>query len=130
MKNEPVLIVMLGHDKNLLAPRQWLLQTRGYRVLTTLTLADLAALPESRPVRLLLLCHSLSVAERSAAIACAQSRWPGSGHLQLVAEQGRAPDGILGQLLHTMDGPGRLITLVGDIIREQDAQRPPQARAS
>ena len=43
-------------------------------------------------------------------------RWPDVKSLTLEAETGRAPTGILGQLLHTMDGPGKLLSMVTELV--------------
>lgn len=116
MKSNQTLILMYGHEETLLATRQWVLQSRGYRVRVIGKLADIAAIPQMPPPRLLLLCHTLSPGEITSAIAAATSKWPEIQTLQLVEDHGRAPSGILGQLLHTMDGPGKLITMVGELV--------------
>ncbi|GAC1416302.1 MAG: hypothetical protein NVSMB62_05770 [Acidobacteriaceae bacterium] len=121
------MILMFGHNPNLLETRQWVLQSRGYRVVTAEALSAFESIPRSRTVSLVLLCHSLSPEERDGAIAISRSRWPGCLHLALEADHGRAPTGILGQLLHTQDGPGQLITKVGDLLETTPEQ---QARAS
>ena len=119
---------MLGHDEHLLATRQWVLQTRGYRVITAINGSILHSLPLTPPVQLLVLCHTLSPAECADAAALASIRWPEAKSLTLAAEPGRAPSGILGQLLHTMDGPGKLLTMVTELVGSsaelQRAQHP------
>ena len=107
---------MLGHDEHLIATRQWVLQSRGYRVVTASDTTVLTTLPLMPPVRLLVLCHTLSPEERDQAEALASTRWPDVKCLTLTAEPGRAPTGILGQLLHTMDGPGKLLSIVADMV--------------
>lgn len=116
MKDNQTSILLFGRDEHLLVTRQWVLQSRGYRVLTIGHLSEIASIPKVPPIQVLLLCHSLLPGEGAAAIAIATSRWPEIQSLALVAETSRAPAGILGQLLHTMDGPGRLISIVGDLI--------------
>jgi hypothetical protein len=116
MKSNQTLVLMYGRDETLLATRQWVLQSRGYRVRTIGKLADIAMTPQIPMPRLLLLCHTLSPGEITSAIAAATSRWPAIQKLQLIEDLGRAPSGILGQLLHTMDGPGKLITMVGELV--------------
>jgi hypothetical protein len=116
MKANQNSILMIGHDEHLLATRQWVLQSRGYRVITLVGLARFAAIPQTPPIRLLLLCHSLSEDEGEAAMVLAEARWPGIQGLTLGAEISRAPSGLLGQLLHTMDGPAKLVAMVGELI--------------
>lgn len=126
MRHEPTAVLIFGHDKSLLETRQWVLQTRGYKVIVVQDLNGIELLPSTRRVDLLLLCHSVPAPEREAAIAKVSRRWPGVRHLALTASQGRLPNGILGQLLHTMDGPDKLVSLVGAAMRDPE----PQAQAS
>ncbi len=116
MKSNQTLVLTYGHDETLQATRQWVLQSRGYRVRLIAKPADIVAMPQIPPPRLLLLCHTLSRGEITSAITAASSRWPEIQTLELVEDHGRAPSGILGQLLHTMDGPGKLITQVGELV--------------
>lgn len=128
MKSNPVVILILGHDKNLLETRQWVLQSRGYRVITASSLSAITASNQTKQVSLLLLCHSLNSGEHDAAIALARSRWPNIRHVSMVAEDIRAPNGILGNLLHTMDGPAKLISMVSEAMRPDAIT--PRAQAS
>jgi hypothetical protein len=67
-------------------------------------------------MKLLILCHSLSTDECNVAVALATARWPEIQSLVLDFDGSRMPDGLLGQLLHTMDGPAKLISIVSQII--------------
>jgi hypothetical protein len=116
MKKSQSSILIVGHDEHLLATRQWVLQTRGYQVLTVHEPATIQKVKLSAPVRLVVLCHTLCDTERELAIAAAETRWPGVKTLTLVAESGRTPSGILGQLLHTMDGPAKLLSMVTEAV--------------
>jgi hypothetical protein len=116
MRKNQSSIVLLGHDEHLLATRQWVLQTRGYRVLRVQDVSAVDKLPLMPPVRLLVLCHTLSKREREDASAAASIRWPGVKCLTLAVDPGRAPSGILGQLLHTMDGPAKLLSMVTELV--------------
>ena len=116
MKKSQSSILIVGHDEHLLATRQWVLQTRGYQVLTMHEPNTMQKVPLSAPVRLVVLCHTLSDSEREQATETANARWPGVKTLTLVAEPARMPSGILGQLLHTMDGPAKLLSMVNDAV--------------
>jgi hypothetical protein len=116
MKANKVSIVLYGHDERLLATRQWVLQSRGYRVLTVAHPAKIASIAQDLPVKLLILCHSLTPAECDYAVALATARWPEIQSLVLDFDGSRMPAGLLGQLLHTMDGPAKLIFAVSQII--------------
>jgi hypothetical protein len=131
MKSTKTSIVMYGHDQQLLATRQWVLQTRGYRVFIVPHPSKFASIPQNPPMKLLILCHSLTPEECGAAIALATARWPGIQTLTLDADGTRMPDGLLGQLLHTMDGPAKLISIVTELIGSstQAASRGPERAA-
>lgn len=116
MKADHSSILIFGHDEHLLLTRQWVLQSRGYRVLTASRLSQINSIPASPPMKLLLLCHTLRPTETAAAMSHARARWPGIKSLELIAEDSRAPAGILGQLLHTMDGPAKLVSLVDNLV--------------
>jgi hypothetical protein len=116
MKAKQPSILMYGHDEHLLETRQWVLESRGYRVVTMVHPSGFKVIPLMPPIRLLLLCHSLSPGECDAAIALASARWGGIKSLVLDADGTRAPSGILGQLLHTMEGPAKLISAVSKIV--------------
>jgi hypothetical protein len=116
MKTNQSSILIVGHDEHLLATRQWVLQSRGYRVLKTDRASKIASIPREPPVQLLLLCHSLSPLEKADAISLATARWPGIQTLSLAADSSRAPAGILGRLMHTVDGPAKLISMVDGLV--------------
>ena len=112
MKTNLNTILLVGHDEHLMATRQWILQSRGYKVLKVTHLPRIGALPREPAVRLLILCQSLSSREAATVTAVAKLRWPEIRTLSLGAEDGRAPGGMLGQLLHTVDGSAKLISQV------------------
>ena len=118
MKRSHSCIVLIGHDQHLLETRQWVLETRGYHVVSLLKVSSIRTIPSSAPVQLVVLCHTLSDKEREAGRAAIGTRWPGVKMLTLKVEPGRAPTGILGQLLHTMDGPAKLLSMVNELVGE------------
>ena len=117
MKHQPLTLLMFGHDEALMETRKWVLQSRGYRVVTVENLAGISAMSATTPVALILLCHTLSAAESETAVLLAHSRWPDAPHLALTEMSARAHGGILGQLLHSEDGPAKLISQVEDLVR-------------
>jgi hypothetical protein len=116
MKANKTSSVMCGHDQHLLATRQWVLQSRGYRVLTVAHPSKFASIPQNPPIKLLILCHSLSPEECDGATALATARWPEIQSLVLDSDGTRIPAGLLGQLLHTLEGPAKLISVVSQIV--------------
>jgi hypothetical protein len=115
MNSNPISVVIFGRNPQLLETRQWVLQSRGYRVFAISQISALRSVQSLSPA-LLILCHSLSSREREAATAFATSRWPAIKHLVLAADSSRNPSGILGQLLHTMGGPTNLLSMVGELV--------------
>ena len=116
MKDNQTSVLLFGRDEHLLVTRQWVLQSRGYLVVKINHLSEIPSIPRLPPMRVLLLCHSLLPGEAAAAIEIATSRWPEIQSLSLIVDGNRAPGGILGQLMHTMDGPAKLISLVGELV--------------
>jgi hypothetical protein len=116
MKGPQISILLYGQDAHLLETRKWVLQSRGYRVLTVLQLSEIELLPLTPAFALLIRCHSLSDAEGEAATALASARWPAIKSLILTADKSRSPTGLLGQLLHTMGGPANLLAQVAELV--------------
>ena len=116
MRKNQSSILIVGTDEHLNATRQWVLQTRGYQVVAVARPELIQRVAKEAPVRLVVLCHSLTEQECRRAADSAARRWPGVKHLVLTAESQRMPTGLLGQLLHTMDGPAKLLSMVSDLV--------------
>jgi hypothetical protein len=116
MKATQITILMYGRDAHLLETRKWVLQSLGYRVLAIQRLAELNHIPLTPPVSLLVLCHTLSSKEGADAIARANSRWPEIKKLALVRDNSKNPSDLLGQVMHTLDGPALLLNMVGQLV--------------
>jgi hypothetical protein len=116
MKSPQISITIYGRDARLLEARRWVLESCGYRVLTAMCLADLDRIPLTPPVSLLVLCHTLSSKERSAAVAHATARWPDVKKLVLVRDSSRTATGILKQVRQSLDGAARLLATVSELV--------------
>lgn len=116
MKTTQISILLYGRDAHLQETRKWVLQSRGYRVLTIQRLTELNRIPLTPPIALLVLCHTLTSKECAEAIARATSRWPEIKKLALVRDGSRKPSGDLGQVMHALDGPTRLAATVGEFV--------------
>ena len=86
MKTTQISILLYGRDAHLQETRKWVLQSRGYRVLTIQRLTELNRIPLTPPIALLVLCHTLTSKECSEAIDRATSRWPKIKKLALVRD--------------------------------------------
>ncbi len=117
MKATSPPILLFGPLDELLVTRKWVLESRGYRVIAVTRLSELPPVPKTPPARLLLFCGEVSARVREAAIAFALSRWPGI-KCHVLAMDGCVPTGILGRLMHTTDGPDRLVSLVSRLLND------------
>ena len=67
-------IVIYGQDRTLLNTRAWVLQNAGLKAGTATDLDELESLSSTRPVELLILCHTLTPPQLSGAIAFSRSK--------------------------------------------------------
>ena len=130
MKTSSIVLMLYGHDPALLETRKWVLQTRGYHVAQITGLAEIDRVALKSDVRLLILCHPLSAAETKAALNRATARWPEVKHVVLGAADSRYPTGVLGGLLYTKEGPGKLLMMVKELLEPEAPLAGVEARAS
>jgi hypothetical protein len=116
MKATQICVVMYGHDAHLLETQRWVLDSRGYRVLTIRRPSDLSRLQQTPAPSLLVLCRTLSPREREDAVARARACWPEIKILALVRDRSNTASDVLGQVMHTLDVPARLLTTVGELV--------------
>jgi hypothetical protein len=116
MNATQILILLYGRDAHLLETRKWVLQSLGYRVQTMHRLADIHQIPQTPPVALLVLCHTLSAKECADAIDRATALWPQLKKLALLRDTSRRPSDVLGQVQQTLDGPAPLLRMVGELV--------------
>ena len=116
MKATQISIVLLGHDAHQLETRKWALLSLGYRVLVLMHRAELDRVPADPAIDLLVLCPTLSSKECAQAVAAASSRWPEIKALALVRDNSRRPSKLLAQVRQTLDVPGRLLTMVSELV--------------
>lgn len=116
MKSHNISVLMYGHDAHLLESRKWVLESRGYRIHIIQRLTELNHIPATPAVSLVVLCHTLTPHESDEAVTRTSARWPGIKHLHLVADSSRYASQVLGQVMHTLDGPARLIHMVSELV--------------
>jgi hypothetical protein len=109
-------ILAVGKDLSLLLTRAAVLRGAGAEV-DVATPARLEAMMESRRYGLLVLCHTLSPAERAAITEMVGQRWSGVRVLQLVRERWME-EPMVGVTAISTPEPrrlvGQVITLLGD----------------
>lgn len=111
-------ILMYGRNPLLLDTRALVLRHAGYRVKA---LAPGDRPPSTEAVDLLILCHTLTEAERNALLLFAASQRPAPGMLCLTPARGSL-EGFT-DLFNSFDGPAKLLDAVRKlIVRQQSVQ--------
>ena len=101
-------VLLYGKDPLILEIRGFLLKFSGFSVSRVSDLQTLATLAETSQVDLLILCHTLSAAERHTATALSHGLWPAAKILTLSASHSLSVDGAV-ELIHISDGPQALV---------------------
>ncbi len=120
----PAAILMYGRDPQLIDTRRMVLERSGYKVLTTMNLAEIDRITAQSSLDLLILCYTLSMAECDRALASAHSQRPAIKSLVLVAggsgcSSAQQVDGVF----DAMEGPARLISTVGRLVSTPGSTR-------
>lgn len=92
-------VLLFGRDAGLQQTRAWILNKDGFRVDTPSSLYELKTCLSARIYGLLVLCHSLSAADRSAAISIAASWLP---EVKLLAVEKQAPGTLVSPFAHVV----------------------------
>jgi len=116
MNTTQISILMYGRDTHTLETSQWVLQSRGYRVVTTSRLDEFGSIPLTPSIDLIVLAQTLSDKESAEAFAQAAARWPRIKRLAL----GHDPFGPSVEIHHkktsNMSVPGHLVTAVSEMV--------------
>ena len=104
-------ILVLGNDLTLLETRASVLKTAGYNVEASRAGEEM---PSMRAVDLLIVCHTLSEAERTAVLRTASAQHPPTNTLCLTPTKGSL-EGVV-NLFNSYDGPGRLLETVEKLL--------------
>ena len=129
MIDSPPVVLVYGHEHDLIETRRRGLQQAGFHARTMTCLSDGEKATATQPNLLLILCHSLSMVECEEALAMAHLRLPGMKDLVLM---GAAPACKLGQndeLMNSFDGPNALIATINRLLRSNSSARQPKAGA-
>ena len=111
----PTSILVYGRDPSLLDTRRWVLERAGYRVLTAQALAEAKHLAATEPVKVLLLCHSLSAQDSENALAAADTIRPEMRRLLITANTHVCTARHEDHILSAFDGPQALIAAVQEL---------------
>lgn len=106
----PATILIYGHDPMLLDTRRWVLEKAGFEVLTIAELDRAAEIVTDQPIDLFLLCHTLTVAERHAAVTTISALQPQMKRLIMTTNAHEDErEEVEGESLHLFMGAEGLI---------------------
>jgi len=112
------LVLMYGHDPDLLRTRRWVLEKTGYKVVTATDLTEIARLAATRTIDLFVLCHTLTLEECGRALALACTRWPRVQSLVLTSGPMGCLSSISDKFLDTSAGPAMLVQTIGNLVHQ------------
>jgi hypothetical protein len=104
-------ILICGRDVTLLNTRCWVLERAGFKVRTTRDIGEVRRLAVESSVDLILLCHTLSPAEREKAMQSAAEA-ARIKKLLFFAHAGPGHEDAAGHVVDPFDGPKGLIHAV------------------
>jgi hypothetical protein len=119
-------VLIYGHDQILLRTRELILRGAGYEVCIAEELAEAREILSSRPIDLLILCHSVDEFERSKLLAFAHACQKNLSTLLLATCVGSYPLSADETVFGTLEGPRNFILTVCRLTHEA----PPASIAS
>ena len=118
-----ISILVYGRDSQLLETRQWVLERAGYRVATVTELSDIAQLVFLEQIRLLILCHTLSIEDCGGAVALVHIRWPQITTVVLIAGQSGCWSASSSEVVDAREGPVKLLNTVAKLVSSEPAMQ-------
>ena len=115
------LILVYGRDQRLLETRSWVLQQAGFTVTTVMRLEEAELIVAAKPVRVAVLCHTLSREERVLALLAMGRLRPGIKRMVMTADSLVVPDEGQEETLSAFEGPRQLILAVERLAIPDDA---------
>ena len=108
-------LLVYGTDKSLLRTRQWVLEQCGFNVFIALSIVEVEQAFAGQPVALLILCHSLSLADCRQALTLSYAVSPQTKKL-LLHSQFKDLDGLVDAIFDPLEGPVEFIRAVRSLI--------------
>lgn len=118
-------ILIYGRDPYLLGTRRLVLESSGHRVWAIEEISEMDRIASDEAIDLLILCHSLSAAQCSSALAVGRGRWPSAQSLILTVGEWGSSDQSVGQSFDVGGGPAKLIAAVDRIGLARHSSPPP-----
>ena len=109
-------ILVYGRDQRLLETRSLVLAQAGFRVSIVMGLEEAEAIVAAEPVRVMVLCHTLSPEERVRALVAAKRLRPAVKRMVMTADALTVPDEGQEETLSVYDGPHQLILSVRRLV--------------
>ena len=115
-------ILVYGSDRSLLATRQWVLEAGGFEVAVSNSGAETEQLLRTRPIALLLLCHSVAPEYCRQALTMAATVSPRTPRLLLDGKSALSMKALCHSTFDAMNGPKALIDTIQRMITAQSEQ--------
>ena len=121
----PHQVLIYGHDQILLRTRELILRGHGFDVRVTDVPGELFTILATRPLDLLILCHSVDEIERSRILATAHASQKGLSTLLLAVGVGNSfSDSENDAIFSTLDGPQNFLGTVCRLTHEPAPSSP------
>lgn len=104
-------ILVFGRDLALLDTRALVLKQAGYKVKA---FSSWEEAPETEAVDLMILCHSLTEAERTTILRSAAAQWPSARKLAMAPLRGSVEG--MAEVFNSFEGPAKLVERVRNLL--------------
>jgi hypothetical protein len=122
--NAPVCILLYGHDTTILKTRCWILERARFEVQTANILEDLKRISQLRSLKLLILCHTLSLEECKEAVSITKALQPKTRVLVLTTCEATSQLRNEHEVLSILEGPRALAATVRRMVYPGRAEVP------
>jgi hypothetical protein len=117
-------VLIFGYDERLLSSRRWVLESQGFRVLTTGKLLEASQILGTERIELLILCQTLSAEDYEGALAVGRLKQPEMGILAIDADGSRHTLSVGATILSDFPTPGAFIAAVQEMAGPQGVPLP------
>jgi len=113
----PHMVLLFGHDDLLLWTRRSIFERAGYRACVASEFRDVVRLSEEQHCELLVLCHTVSGLESTAALMEMRRRSQAIRSLMLLKPGGCCgAESLANQTMDALDGPEALLAAAGIVL--------------
>ena len=116
----PPNVLLFGRDPYLAETRRLILCRAGFSVRSASAVTEFEAEGAKAPPHVIVLCHTLSLAECALAFEIAITRWPRAKRLVLTSGSQTIPVRLLDDAMEAADGPAKLVGRVSHLAAVED----------